>query len=291
MGHDGQGRIHQPRLPPGAGGAQSDWLHNVTAALNPVTEADALTPVRTVLRTMHGPDRLTGIAPDLLVTDPLGWAPATALTSGDLLPELLRAAARRWEAGPAAAAALAWKSYSYRVALPAVVGWATVRRVPIVTADAVLVRLDDPRTLVTVGLRGGTRVAVLPSDPLARVGGPTIDVVSDEVALLDAVRVALLDDHLTPLLGQVRQRARLGDRTLLGSVASGVATALVRAGGAVPGPLSATIITLLQALDLAGLVDLVPADGGLAVHRRTCCLAFTLPQPKICSGCCIRPLS
>jgi hypothetical protein len=24
------------------------------------------------------------------------------------------------------------------------------------------------------------------------------------------------------------------------------------------------------------------------VLRKTCCLAFTLPQPKICAGCCIK---
>ena len=37
------------------------------------------------------------------------------------------------------------------------------------------------------------------------------------------------------------------------------------------------------------LVDLVPGPTGEpAVQRRTCCLAFTLPQPKVCGGCCLR---
>jgi ferric iron reductase protein FhuF len=28
--------------------------------------------------------------------------------------------------------------------------------------------------------------------------------------------------------------------------------------------------------------------GELTVQRKTCCLAFTLPQPKVCAGCCLR---
>jgi hypothetical protein len=46
--------------------------------------------------------------------------------------------------------------------------------------------------------------------------------------------------------------------------------------------------TLLDGLGLAGLVDLAPgASGRLEVHRRTCCLAFALPEPRICAGCVI----
>jgi ferric iron reductase protein FhuF len=38
------------------------------------------------------------------------------------------------------------------------------------------------------------------------------------------------------------------------------------------------------------LLDITPdpQTGRLSIQRRTCCLAFTLPEPKICSGCCIR---
>jgi ferric iron reductase protein FhuF len=41
---------------------------------------------------------------------------------------------------------------------------------------------------------------------------------------------------------------------------------------------------VLAALGVARLVDLSP-DG--RVRRRTCCLAFALPEPKVCDGCCI----
>jgi hypothetical protein len=34
----------------------------------------------------------------------------------------------------------------------------------------------------------------------------------------------------------------------------------------------------------------VPSPTGEpTVQRKTCCLAFTLSEPKICKGCCIRP--
>ncbi|HEU5111371.1 MAG TPA: hypothetical protein VFT95_22750, partial [Micromonosporaceae bacterium] len=83
---------------------------------------------------MFGTDRLPGVAPGLLVTDPVGWLPATSLVDGSRLPELLDAAGRRWQAAPHAAAALAWKAYTYWLTLPAVLGWASARRVPLLTA-------------------------------------------------------------------------------------------------------------------------------------------------------------
>jgi ferric iron reductase protein FhuF len=47
--------------------------------------------------------------------------------------------------------------------------------------------------------------------------------------------------------------------------------------------------SLLTALDLDGLVDLTPEPSGrLHVQRRTCCLAFALPDTRICTGCVIR---
>jgi ferric iron reductase protein FhuF len=115
-------------------------------------------------------------------------------------------------------------------------------------------------------------------------------VVPDEAALLAALRTTLLDAHLAPLLERIRESVRLGARTLLGSLASGVAYGVLRAADVLPGSAAANTDALLTALDVADLVDLVPgADGALTVQRRTCCLAFTLPEPKICSGCCIRP--
>jgi hypothetical protein len=261
----------------------------VTAALDriAVTE-EPLAPVNATLRAMFGTStELPGLAPDLLVTDPTGWTPSARL-AGDALPGLLDSARRRWRAQPHAAAALAWKSYTYWLALPAVLGWASARRVPMLDPADVLIRFTDHRPFLTVGLRRAS-VAVLPSDPLVATCGPAARVVADEAELLDTLRATLLDAHLMPLLERIRSVVHIGQRTMLGSLASGVAYGLIRASDALPGSTVDNANTLLEALDVAELVSLVPgASGDLTVQRHTCCLAFTLPEPKVCSGCCIR---
>jgi hypothetical protein len=262
----------------------------VTAALDSdALAARPLAPVTDALRAMFGTStELPGLAPDLLVHDTAGWVP-TAELAGPHLTTLLTSAQRRWHAQPHAAAALAWKAYTYWLALPAVLGWASARRVPLLTADDVLMHFQDRRPLVTVGLRHDITVAVLPSDPLALSGLPRVRVVADETALLEELRRSLLDEHLTPLLDAIHGQVRLGKRTLLGSLASGVAYGVLRSADVLPGSSADIIDTLLTTLDVADLVELVPDPAGrLTVQRKTCCLAFTLPNPKVCQGCCIR---
>jgi hypothetical protein len=267
----------------------------MTAALDAAVVGGArfaeepLAPVTAALRAMFGTStRLPGLAPDLLVRDRGPWVPAERLTD-DQLPVLLEAARVRWNAQPHAAAALAWKAYTYWLALPTVLGWASARRVPLLTNTDVLIHFDDPVPLVTLGLRHDIPVAVLPSDPIALAGLPTVRVVPDETALLAELRRSLLDHHLTPLLDAIHGMVRLGRRTLLGSLASGVAYAVLRSADVLPGSSEQTIGTLLAALDVEDLIELVPGPNGtLDVQRKTCCLAFTLPRPKICSGCCIK---
>jgi hypothetical protein len=262
----------------------------VTAALAPRTRPDQpLTPVTATLRAMFGTStELPGLAPDLLVHDATGWRPTTRLL-GDDLDILLDAAGRRWRAQPHAAAALAWKAYTYWLALPAVLGWASARRVPLLTGTDVLMHFDDPRPLVTLGLRADIPVAVLPTDPLALSGHPQVRVVADEDALLAEFRRSLLDEHVEPLLEAIHAKVRLGKRTLLGSLSSGVAYGVLRSADALPGRSAETITRLLRALGVADLIELVPdRHGKLDVQRKTCCLAFTLPQPKVCKGCCIK---
>lgn len=246
-----------------------------------------LAPVSATLRATFDTEDLPGLAPGLIVTDRTGWRPATTLVDGSGLPELLAVAARQWQASPHAAAALAWKAYSYWLALPAVLGWASARRVPLLRPRDVLVRYDGEQ--VRVGLSRSVQVAVLPTDPLALAGHPRVPVVPDEAALRAALRATLLDEHLTPMGEAIHERVRVGVRTLLGSVASGVAHAILRASDALPGSSVETIGVLLDTLGVADLVELAPAaDGVPTVRRRTCCLAFTLPRPKVCPGCCIR---
>ncbi|WP_203859684.1 IucA/IucC family C-terminal-domain containing protein [Plantactinospora mayteni] len=251
--------------------------------------AAPLAPVSATLRAAFGTDELPGLATGLRVSDETGWIPATELVDGTRLPELLAVTRQRWGATSHAAAALAWKSYTYWLLLPVVLGWASARRVPLLRPADVLVRFEDHRPLLTLGMHRRTEIAVLPSDPLALSGLPEVRVVLGEAELLAALRASLLDAHLTPLLDSLHQQVRVGARTLLGSVASGVAHGVLRAADALPGGSAETIGVLLDTLGVADLVDLVPGPTGeLTVQRKTCCLAFTLPQPKVCAGCCIR---
>jgi hypothetical protein len=265
------------------------------------------------LRQRRGPDATVGLAPELLVpAGSPGWTPASELLAGGLLDQLLAAAAQRWNATPAAAAALAWRSYTYWLVLPVVLGWGGFRRVPLLAPEDVLVRIGEPGSprLVTIGLRR-LRLAVLADDPLTGgpapatggpvqltggpapatgqpAGRPALTVLGSGPRLLAELRATLRDHHLDPLLARLRGRVNLGARTLLGSLASAVAYGVVRGLDAPSAELTATAGTLLSALDVADLVTLEPGPDGPVVQRRTCCLAFTLPRPKICSGCCLR---
>jgi hypothetical protein len=255
--------------------------------------ADPLTPIRETLRSMAARGdipSMQGIATNLTVDDLEGWVPATALVSGERIDDLLETAQIRWRAAPHAGAALAWKCYSFWLALPAVLGYATARRVPLVRPSGVVLQWSTTQPFMRVGLTT-VDVAVLPSDPILVHGRRRgLRVVPHENALLDELRTSLMDEHLTPILGHIRSRLHLGRRTLWGSLASGVAHGLSRAADVIPGPTLQTAERVLSSLGVADLVELGPrpGDSGLTVQRKTCCLAFTLPEPKICSGCCIR---
>jgi hypothetical protein len=217
------------------------------------------------------------------VVDHDGWISATDLVNGAGLPDLFRLAERRWGAAPHAAATLAWKAYTYWLALPAVLSWAASRRVPLLEPSNVLVDLHcESSPLLRIGL-ADLKLAVLPDDPLA--GHPDVTVADDDELLLKMMRVSLLDHHLEPMAERVHERVKVGKHNLRGSIASGIAYGVIRAAAALPGDAEQTVTTLLRAFDLEDLVELMP---GLAVQRKTCCLAFTLPEPKICSGCCLR---
>jgi hypothetical protein len=232
----------------------------VTSAVPAIAGLEPILSRLDAVRDRLGDAPVRGLAPGLLVTDPTGWTPATRYVDGTALPDLISAARRRWGGSPHVAAAVAWKSYAYWIALPAVLGL-TAGRVPDVSAGNVLIRLHSGAPFIEVGLRRPA-VAAYPDD------------------LTGYLRDRLLDRHLNPVLDGLHRRLHLGRRTLLGSVASGVAHALVRAGRADGAD------TLLDALGLADLVEVTPEP---AVRRRTCCLAFALPEPKICRGCRLTP--
>jgi hypothetical protein len=251
--------------------------------------APEVAPIVTVLesvRAHRGPTAVHGVAPGLVVDDPTGWRPASRYADGSALPELVAAAADRWGASPAAAAALAWKSYTYWLLLPAVIGYATAGRVPDLSPDNVLVQVPGADPFLRIGLRRPD-LAVLPGDPLAQPGGghgPGRTIVTLDLA--DHLRRTALEGHLDAVLDGLRGLVHVGRRTLLGSLASGVAYGLTRSLDALDH--AAILPAAHRLLAALGVADLVEIDSQLGVRRRTCCLAFTLPQPKICSGCCIR---
>jgi hypothetical protein len=62
-----------------------------------------------------------------------------------------------------------------------------------------------------------------------------------------------------------------------------------RAATALPEPPARAAVDLLDALGVADLVEVTTRPNGrLHIQRRTCCLAFALPHPRVCVGCCIR---
>jgi hypothetical protein len=247
----------------------------VSTLLSPDT-SDALRPLTVTLSGM-GPQ--PGLASPLIVVNQLDWVPVTELIDGRKLPALLDAARHRWDATPHAAATLTWKSYSYWASMPAILSWAASRRVPLMDPENVVVNFQPTSPLLQVGL-SRLSMAVLPDDPLASSGHPGVFTVPSEEVLLKTLKTSLFDHHLDPLLERIRVTSKIGRRTLLGSVASSIAYVLLRGGYGEP-----EITTLLESFEVTDLVDF-PEGGG--VHRKTCCLAFTLPQPKICSGCCLR---
>jgi ferric iron reductase protein FhuF len=263
------------------------------------TLAPALAPVAAALATVRrrqGAEGTRGLVPGLLVpAGEAGWVPAADLLAGGSdLDRLLAAAQARWSASEHAAVALAWRSYTYWLAMPVVLSWATARRVLLVAPDDVLVQVGGEQQLLRFGLRR-LRLAVVADDPVPGGAGapepaPELVVLGSSEELLAITRRTLRDSHLDPLLAALQARARVGTRTLLGSLASAVAYGLVRGLAAPPAAIDASAQALLSALDVADLVALEPDPSGrLQVRRRTCCLAFTLPVPKICSGCCLRP--
>jgi len=244
-----------------------------------------LDPVNAVLAALRGesPAGTFGVHDGLVVDDPDGWFPAAALIDGTELDTLVGYPVRTWGAAPHAAAALAYKQYTYWLAMPAVLGWATARRVPLLTADNVLVRVAGAMPLVTIGLRTAS-VAVRADDPLA--GAPGTVVVDD---LLGALRDSLLDNHVTPLVAATRQRVRIGAHTLYGQLAASVGYVLTAAEAALLDPPEEAAATALAALGLADLAAVHPADGACSVRRNTCCLAFVVEGlgRTVCGDCCI----
>jgi hypothetical protein len=211
---------------------------------------------------------------------------ASELVSGERVEELMSTAAALWGGSAHANAALAWKTYCYWTLAPAVLGYIAARRVPVMDAANSVFSVSDEAPMFSVR-QVRPRFLALPHDPCA--GHPDVEVVANEGDLLDRLRATMFEDHLGPVLDAFLARVRVGRRTLLGSLASGLSYAVASMAQAVPDPDDVIAKTLLDAFDVAHLVDVSTDEAGrLLYRRRTCCLALTIEGGRTCSTCCVQ---
>ncbi|HEX2144050.1 MAG TPA: hypothetical protein VHG10_06040 [Glycomyces sp.] len=212
--------------------------------------------------------------------------PAAELAAGERIEELMDTAAALWGGAAHANAALAWKTYSYWTLAPVVLGYAAARRVPVMDAANSVFSVSDDAPLFSVR-QVRPRFLALPHDPCA--AHPDVEIVANEGELLDRLRATVFDAHLAPVLAAFLARVRVGRRTLMGSVASGIAYAVASIAQVVPDPDEVLAKTLLETLDVSDLVDVATdEEGRLVYQRRTCCLALTIDGDRTCSTCCVR---
>lgn len=215
------------------------------------------------------------IADYLTVRDSAGWMAASDLVSGDRLDALFEMPRRLWQAPPHAAAVLAWKIYTYRLAQPLATAWTLAREIPLLSAGNVLVQIFPRAPYVTVGLRRPTS-AVLSTSCMTRSHDAII--ISDEAGLLSFLRQTLLGQHLIPLMERTKVMRRISAPILRGQVAAGLAYAFADMS-ATPGPDTALVSRALGLDGLAGVSD----DG--KTWRTTCCRALGTPAMPVCRDC------
>ena len=214
-------------------------------------------------------------ADHLVVDDPTGWICAEELLDGDGLRTLLEMPEQLWSATGHAAAVLAWKTYTYRLAQPLAAAWTFAREIPLLSADNVLVKVLPQKPYIRIGLRRSTS-AVLATSPASRSHDAII--LPDETSLLRFLRSTLADGHLRPLLERTAAERRAGTRMLWGQAAAGIAYAMAE--------ISNTPTDETQAInDALGFEGLAGVRGDV-VWRATCCLAFTTPTLSACKDCC-----
>jgi hypothetical protein len=212
--------------------------------------------------------------------------PAAELAAGKRIDELMGTAAGLWGGSAHANAALAWKTYCYWTLAPVVLGYVAARRVPVLDAANAVFRVAADAPMFSVRQRRPKFLA-LPHDPCA--AHPDVEVVANESVLLDRLRATVFEGHLVPVLDAFLANARVGRRTLMGSVASGIAYAVASIAQVVPDPDDVVAKTLLELFDVGDLVDIsTDEEGRLVYRRRTCCLALTIEGNRTCSTCCVQ---
>lgn len=274
--------------------AEAHVLSTTALGRRPLAAPRILQPIDALRTAADRVDREVGVHPLAGVRAWLDGEPAqdgiefrgAELAAGERIEELMGTAAALWGGSAHANAALAWKSYCYWTLAPVVLGYITARRVPVLDASNAVFRVAEEAPMFSVRqLR--PRFLALPHDPCA--SHPDVAVVANEALLLDRLRATVFDAHLAPVLDAFLARARVGRRTLMGSVASGIAYGVASIAQVVPDPDDVLAKTLLDAFDVSALVDIRTDEvGRLVYQRRTCCLALTIEGNRTCSTCCVQ---
>jgi hypothetical protein len=215
------------------------------------------------------------IADPIVVEDPEGWIPVSDLVSGERLESLFEMPERLWDAPAHAAAVLAWKTYTYRLAQPLATAWSLAREIPLLSPDNLYVRILPQAPYIVLGLRRATS-AVLPTSPASRSHDAIV--LPDEAGLLAFFRSTLIEQHLQPLLERTKEIRKVGERVLWGQAAAAFAYAFA--------DISATAMQdtalFTSALPVHGLAGVGDDE---VVWRNTCCLAFASPSLTACKDC------
>jgi hypothetical protein len=274
--------------------AEAHVLSTTALGRRPLSDLRLPQPIDALRTVADRVDREVGVHPLAGVRGWLDEAPVrdgiefagAELAAGERIEELMGTAAALWGGSAHANAALAWKTYCYWTLAPVVLGYAGARRVPVMDAANAVFRVAEDAPMFSVRqLR--PRFLALPHDPCA--SHPDVEVVANEAVLLDRLRATVFEGHLLPVLDAFLAKARVGRRTLMGSVASGIAYGVASIAQVVPDPDDVLAKTLLEAFDVSDLVDIsTDEEGRLVYRRRTCCLALTIEGNRTCSTCCVQ---
>lgn len=226
---------------------------------------------------VNGPDSIAGVTAGLRAPSNKAWRSASALDHQERVEELLLGPAHRWAAPRHAAASLAWKSYSYWLALPVVVARVFSVPVPVPTPDRVLYRLASCKPFVQFAFTASAETGDITVLPGENPG--------------EELRFTLLEQHLDPLIGRLVQATRVTPRVLRGELSYGIARIHQCASALIPRP-TVSLMDLLEELGLDTGVVVDPGEGRHpVVARRTCCLALVVPGlgHRVCADCVVPP--
>jgi iron complex transport system ATP-binding protein len=231
-----------------------------------VTVADTLTAVAAVVPYLRASTTTDGddwYSCEALVTDP-----------AVLTDVITRAMPGLGTTDPAVAASLFTQAYAFRAAGVALAAYALGLPVPDVAPKSTAVRIDKPRP---------TQVAHLAPDAQTLTASELSD--------------RLVSDHLAPFVAAVHASYTVGERLLLGNVASSCAAAFRAVEGAatehrdVVRSRAESFMSVTDSFDGLGAFTTVRAGDreGWYWDRTSCCLWFRTPAEQYCDNCSLIP--